>query len=247
MENIRMVVSYDGTHYYGFQSQPSRNTVQDKLEQAIRVLTQEDDLKIIGSGRTDAGVHAVGQVFNFVTESRIPIERWTLALNARLPHDIRVQRADKVSAEFHSRRSAKRKTYRYTIDTNQFADVFQRKYSLHHYAPLNVSAMREGLAFLLGEHDFTSFASPLSTQPSHIRTIYEARIDESPGKLELFVTGNGFLYNMVRIIAGTVIKIGEGKMKATDIPAILAAKDRKQAGPKAMSHGLTLWHVEYLE
>jgi len=247
VKNIRMIVSYDGTDYYGFQSQPGGNTVQDKLEEAIRGLTYENDLRITGSGRTDAGVHAVGQVFNFYTESRIPIERWTLALNARLPNDIRVQRADNVPEEFHSRRSAKRKTYRYTIDTNQFADVFQRKYSLHHYAPLNVAAMKEGLAHLVGEHDFTSFASILSTQPSHVRTIYEAWIDESPGKLELFVTGNGFLYNMVRIIAGTVIRVGEGLMKATDIPGILAAKDRQYAGPKAMAHGLTLWHVEYLE
>ncbi|MCQ6563677.1 tRNA pseudouridine(38-40) synthase TruA [Paenibacillus mendelii] len=246
MKNIRMIVSYDGTRYNGFQTQPSGNTIQDILESAIKVLTKEE-IRIIGSGRTDAGVHARGQVLNFQTNSRIPAERWTLAINARLPEDIVVLRTDEVSAEFHSRHSAKRKTYQYTIDTNQFPDVFTRRYRVHHYAPLDVSAMRDVLAALVGEHDFTSFASPQSTQPSHIRTIYEAELVVGDGRLDIFVTGNGFLYNMVRIIAGTAIWVGEGKMEAKDIPAILASKDRTKAGPTAPPQGLTLLHVEYPE
>ncbi|MFD0716705.1 tRNA pseudouridine(38-40) synthase TruA [Paenibacillus sp. GCM10027626] len=247
MNNIRMIVSYDGTDYSGFQSQPSGNTIQDVLEAAIRSLTKEDGLRIIGSGRTDAGVHAQGQVFNFHTESRIPVERWTLAINARLPDDIVVLQADLMPPEFHARHSALSKTYRYVIDTSQFPDVFQRRYALHHYAPLDVQAMREGLQELVGEHDFTSFASPQSTQPSHVRTIYNIALLESPNKLELYVTGSGFLYNMVRIIAGTAVWIGEGKLSPGDIPAILAARDRTLAGPTAMAHGLTLWQVEYPE
>lgn len=241
-----MVVSYDGTHYNGFQTQPSGNTIQDVIEAGIKSLTGED-LRINGSGRTDAGVHAKGQVFNFLTESRIPVDRWALALNTRLPEDIVALRADEVSHDFHARFSAKKKTYRYSIDTNKFPDLFTRHHRFHHHAPLNVSAMREGLAALVGEHDFTSFASTQSTQLSHVRTIYEASIEESEGGLDIFVTGNGFLYNMVRIIAGTAIWIGEGKLEASDVSGIIQAKDRTKAGPTAMPHGLMLWHVEYPE
>ncbi|UVI29787.1 tRNA pseudouridine(38-40) synthase TruA [Paenibacillus spongiae] len=246
MKNIRMIVSYDGTSYNGFQTQPSGNTIQDVLESAIRALSNED-IRIIGSGRTDAGVHARGQVINFQTNSRIPAERWTYAINARMPEDIVVIHSDEVPPEFHSRHSAKRKTYQYTIDTNQYPDVFHRRYRVHHYAPLHVPAMREALNALVGEHDYTSFASPQSTQPSHVRTIYEARLADGDGRLDIFVTGNGFLYNMVRIIAGTAIWVGEGKMKAQDIPSILVQKDRTKAGPTAPPQGLTLLQVEYPE
>lgn len=246
MKNVRMTVAYDGTNYHGFQTQPSGNTIQDQLEAGIRMLTSEE-IRINGSGRTDAGVHARAQVFNFHTESRIPIDRWAIALNARLPDDIVIQSAEEVPEDFHARFSAKRKTYRYAIDTSKFPNVFTRQYRFHHHAPLDVAAMREGLAALVGEHDFTSFASPQSTQPSHVRTIFDASIEQHQDGLDIFVTGNGFLYNMVRIIAGTAIWIGEGKMSASDIPGILAACDRTKAGPTAMAHGLMLWHVEYPE
>ncbi|MGG4033430.1 tRNA pseudouridine(38-40) synthase TruA [Paenibacillus cisolokensis] len=245
--NIAMTVSYDGTSYYGFQTQPYGNTVQDILEAGIRSLTGEEELRITGSGRTDAGVHAHGQVFNFHTASRIPVERWALALNSRLPDDIVVRDAARVPDDFHARRSAKRKTYRYTIDCGKFPDVFARHYRFHHPTPLDRAAMREALRHFVGEHDFTSFASKHSTQPSHVRTIYEAKLVEEGSVIHLFITGNGFLYNMVRIIAGTVILVGEGKMRPDAIPDILAAKDRNMAGPTAMAHGLTLWRVQYEE
>lgn len=271
MRNIGLLVSYDGTEYSGFQSQPCGNTVQDKLEEAILALSGER-VKLIGSGRTDAGVHARGQVANFHTESSIPAERWALALNGRLPGDIVVQTAFDVPEHFHSRRGAIRKTYRYSINCNRIPDLFRRRYELHHPAPLNVNAMREGLTHLLGEHDFTSFTSPLSTKPSHVRTVLDARIEVDqpdvvtfgvpnvyhseawdgnryPGKqrgvIHLYVTGNGFLYNMVRIIAGTLMQVGEGKRRPEDIAGILAACDRAKAGPTAMPHGLTLWEVAY--
>ncbi len=242
--NVRMVVSYDGNRYNGFQTQPGGNTIQDVLETGICSLTREG-IRIIGSGRTDAGVHARGQVINFHTEAKIPIERWALALNSRLPDDIVVLSADEAPDEFHARFSAKRKTYRYTIDTGHFPNVFIRRYSFHHHAPLDIRAMRLALNALIGEHDFTSFTSTQSTQLSHVRTLYDGWLEESEGRLDIFVTGSGFLYNMVRIIAGTLIDVGEGKRRAEDMPDILAAKDRTAAGPTAMAHGLALWSVEY--
>ncbi|WP_058300221.1 tRNA pseudouridine(38-40) synthase TruA [Gorillibacterium timonense] len=253
MRNIAMVVSYDGTGYSGFQTQPDGNTIQDKLEAAIRHLTGEQ-LKIIGSGRTDAGVHARGQVFNFTTGSQIPVERWCLALNSRLPHDIVVRAAQEVPADFHARRSAKRKTYRYSIQRSKFPDVFHRNTRFHHPMPLAVRPMREALAAFTGEHNFTSFCSTRTPAESHVRTIFSTRLIDEPyadpedgdaGVIHLEVTGSGFLYNMVRIIAGTVIEVGEGKRSPSEIPLILAGENRGLAGPTAVPHGLTLWNVEY--
>jgi tRNA pseudouridine38-40 synthase len=264
LRNLRFIVSYDGTMYSGFQTQPDGNTIQDHIEAAIAKLTGEQ-VKIAASGRTDAGVHARGQVFNFLTESRIPLNRWCVALNSWLPQDITTLSVDEVPLEFQSWKWAKRKTYCYTIRTGRLKDVFQWRYQMHHPPRLNIEAMKEGLAHLLGEHDFTSFCSVKSTKPSHVRTLYEAWIeadgilvdgtqvpysemnkDEYTGEvIRIFVTGNGFLYNMVRIIVGTLITVGEGKRSSTDMPAILAAMDRSTAGPTAEAHGLTLWRVEY--
>ncbi|BBH24026.1 tRNA pseudouridine synthase A [Paenibacillus baekrokdamisoli] len=244
MRNIRMIVSYDGTKYYGFQTQPIGNTIQDIIEHGLKILTGEE-ISITASGRTDAGVHARGQVINFITRSPIPIERWALALNSRLPKDIAVLTADEVPLNFHSSHFAKRKTYRYSIDTNKFADVFERHYRYHYPMPLLVSAMEEALSKVVGEHDFTSFASQRSTKPTHVRTILRASLEQSKGKIDILVTGNGFLYNMVRIIVGTLLWVGEGKLDVEDFERILKAKDRSAAGPTAMSHGLTLMEVEY--
>lgn len=256
MRNLLMRVNYDGTHYDGFQTQPKGNTIQDRLEQAILHLTGEG-LKITASGRTDAGVHAYGQPFNFTTSSQIPIERWCLALNARLPQDIVVTEAREVPLSFHSRRGAKRKTYRYTINGNRYPDPFQRRWQHHHPVKLNIPAMQQGLTHLLGTHDFTSFASRRSTKTSHIRTIYEAHMEldlsmcrpgsTDQGVIQTYITGSGFLQHMVRIIMGTLIYVGEGKFEADDVADILAAYDRAAAGPTAMANGLALWSVEYDE
>ncbi|WP_334075692.1 MULTISPECIES: tRNA pseudouridine(38-40) synthase TruA [Paenibacillus] len=254
MRNLLMTLSYDGTHYFGFQTQPGGNTVQDHLEEAIRQLTGEE-IKIHGSGRTDAGVHARAQTFHFTTASQIPVERWRHALNGRLPSDIRITSAMEVPLSFHSRRSAKRKTYRYTINGNRVFDVFYRQYQLHHPGTLDVEAMREGLRHLVGTHDFTSFASRHSTKQSHVRTIYEARIEiddrldgagtHEQGIIHIYLTGNGFLQHMVRIIVGTLLQVGEGKRRPEDMKTALEAKDRAEAGPTAESKGLMLWSVEY--
>ncbi|RCX13962.1 tRNA pseudouridine38-40 synthase [Fontibacillus phaseoli] len=256
MRNLLMTISYDGTHYFGFQTQPDGNTIQDHLEAVISQLTGEK-VKIHGSGRTDAGVHARGQTFHFLTSSQIPVERWRHALNGRLPSDIRITDAVEVPLEFHSRRYAKRKTYRYSINGNRVFDVFYRQFQLHHPGVLDVQAMRVGLAYLIGTHDYTSFASRHSTKQSHVRTIYEARIEvecgtegagtHEQGIIHIYVTGNGFLQHMVRIIVGTLLQVGEGKRAPKDMKSILEAKDRAAAGPTAESKGLMLWKVEYDE
>lgn len=244
MRNICVKVSYDGTNFNGFQSQPYGRTVQDELEKAIKHLSGES-ITIIGSGRTDAGVHAMGQVFNFHTASSIPTERWAIALNTRLPKDIVILEAWDAPEQFHSRRSAKRKTYRYSMDMAKFPDVFARPYRFHHPTKLNVDAMEAGLSYLIGTHDFTSYTSIHSTKPHHVRTIYEAYFQREGNALHMYVTGNGFLYNMVRVIMGTLLWVGEGKLNPEDMMRILEAKSRALAGPTAMAHGLMLVDVEY--
>lgn len=253
MRNLAMVVSYEGTAYSGFQTQPFGNTVQDKLEEAVRHLTGEQ-VKIHGSGRTDAGVHARAQVIHFQTGSRIPTDRWTLAMNARLPSDIVVHAAVEVPDDFHARRSAIRKTYRYSIQQTRLPDVFHRRTRIHHPARLRTDEMRRALAVLEGEHDFTSFCSTKTPVGSHVRTIYRTSLELEPsrmagdgdaGVIHIYVTGSGFLYNMVRIIVGTLLDIGQGKRTAADMAAVLEARDRKRAGQTAEPHGLILWGVGY--
>lgn len=256
MRNLCMVVSYDGTQYHGFQTQPKLITVQDRIEHAIQVLTGEE-IKVISSGRTDAGVHARAQVCSFHTTSAIPVERWCLALNTRLPEDIVVLSVSEVSHGFHARRSAKQKTYRYTINANRFPDVFHRRTQFHHPTALDVDAMRKALSSIVGEHDFTAFCTRRSIKESCVRTILDAHIDvesdtnpfirNQTGILHIYITGSGFLHNMVRIIVGTLLRIGEGKWPAEQMAEILQSRNRRNAGPTAMAHGLTLWDVQYEE
>ncbi|CAM4482660.1 tRNA pseudouridine(38-40) synthase TruA [Paenibacillus tarimensis] len=246
MRTVAMIVSYDGTAYSGFQSQPQGQTVQDEIQLALQRLTGEA-IKIDGSGRTDAGVHAYGQVFSFITGSPIPMKRFAMALNGWLPNDIIVRSAHEMPAGFHARIHAVRKTYRYSITTGKYPNVFTNRYRFHHYNPLDVDAMREAIVHLLGEHDFSSFTSAGSTKRSHVRTIHEVRIEQDGDDIHTFVTGNGFLYNMVRIIMGTLMWVGEGKWKPERMSQVIKAMDRSQAGPKAGAQGLTLWEVGYPE
>ncbi len=254
MRNIRVTICYDGTEYHGFQVQPGVPTIQAALIEAVASVTGET-VPVHGSGRTDAGVHARGQVVNFETSSQLPIDRWCQALNARLPRDIAVWAAEEVPSSFHARKSSKRKTYCYTINGNRYPDPMHCRTEYHHPGRLDVLAMQEAMRRLEGEHDFTSFCSVRAESESKVRTIYEARLVQSEvegmetapgvGRLRLFFTGNGFLYNMVRIMAGTLLAVGEGKLRADDIPRILQAKDRGLAGPTAKPHGLSLWSVDY--
>lgn len=253
MRNIALVIGYDGTGYYGFQTQPGGNTVQDHLETAIRLLTGET-VKLHGSGRTDAGVHARAQVAHFLTESAIPAERWSIALNTRLPNDIVVYEAREMPLDFHARRSAKLKTYRYVIQNSKFPDLLYTRTRYHDHRKLDTAAMKEALVYVKGTHDFTSFCTVRCDKDSRVRTIYDADLfvlhdplpgDELARSIHFEITGNGFLYNMVRIMAGTLIQIGQGKRRPEDMKRILEAKNRRLAGPTAEAHGLTLWRVEY--
>ncbi|MDP5276911.1 tRNA pseudouridine(38-40) synthase TruA [Chengkuizengella axinellae] len=249
MRNICMIVSYDGTSYSGFQTQVNQETIQDVIEDKLQRITGEK-IKIISSGRTDAGVHARAQVFNFHTNSSIPTKRWCLAINDWLPKDIVVRAAYDVPLDFHARKWAKSKTYVYSINNHRYKDVFKQKYQLHYPTFLNTDEMKLALEHIVGEHDFTSFCSLKSDKSSHIRTIQRADLEvynpsEFENRIDITITGNGFLRQMVRIIVGTLIEIGAGKRKSEDMKIILAAKDRLKAGSTALSDGLTLWEVHY--
>jgi len=252
MRNLCMKISYDGTAYSGFQTQPRDRTIQEEIERAIQKLTGED-ICIIASGRTDAGVHAQGQIFNFLTASSMELKRWCLAMNNVLPRDIVVLNAQEVPLDFHARKAARRKIYHYTINNYRHIDVFQRNFQYHHPTKLNVDKMKEAISCLVGEHDFTSFCSTKSKKDSHVRRIHEAYIEldqirhrsDQGNLIRIVISGSGFLYHMVRIIAGTLIYIGEDKLSSDDMQRILASADRSQAGPTAMAHGLSLWDVQY--
>jgi tRNA pseudouridine38-40 synthase len=253
LRNLRCVISYDGSEYAGFQSQPGKNTIQVQIEEALFKVTNER-IKIVSSGRTDAGVHARNQVINFHTLSRIPIHKWCLALNIKLPKDIVFLHVDEVPISFNARKYAKLKTYEYRIRLSSAPDVFNRKYELFHPTPLNINEMQQALSFIEGKHDFTSFCSVKTDKLDKLRHIERAwmEIENSNNKydqhevlVKIYFHGNGFLYNMVRIIVGTLIQIGEGKKVSTDMKRILEAKDRSAAGPTAAAHALSLWSVEY--
>lgn len=244
MRNIAVRVSYDGTNFNGFQSQPYGRTVQDEIEKALAKLVHEP-VVIHGSGRTDAGVHAEGQVFHFQTASKIPIDRFAIALNTILPDDIVVLSAAEAPDRFHARHSAIRKTYRYTLDTGKFPAVLGRQYRLHHPVKLNFDAMKEALTYIVGEHDYTSYTSTRSTKAHHVRTVYEASLEREGVFWHMVITGNGFTYNMVRAIMGTLLWVGQGKIAPIDMKRILEAKDRSKAGPTALAQGLVLVDVQY--
>lgn len=244
MRNLKMTVSYDGSDFNGFQTQPLGRTIQDELEKAIRSVVGHE-VKVFGSGRTDAGVHAYGQVINFHTDSLIPVERWPFVLNCRLPDGIIARLAEEMDPEFHARHSSKKKTYRYAVCNSQYANVFGRKYEYHISRYLDVEAMNKAAKCLIGTYDFTSFCSTRSKVRSHQRTIFRSEWIREGETLYYYVEGNGFLYNMVRIIIGTLIELGDGKRSADSMPGIIAALDRDAAGPTAPAHGLTLWEVKY--
>lgn len=245
--NVKLTVAYDGTDYYGFQDQndPSLPTIQSRLEQAIAVVTKVSH-RINGSGRTDAGVHALGQVVNFRTTASIPTDRFVPALNSVLPRDIVVTEAEEVPLDFHARFSAKRKTYRYWIETGKVPNVLRRRYSHFVSVPLNLDRLKQAAQRLVGEHDFASFQASGSNVKTTVRRIYRLDVTSNPdGLIEIEVEANGFLYNMVRIIVGTLIEVGRGKLAPEEIDDILAARDRNAAGPTAPPQGLCLLRVDY--
>ena len=245
MRNIKLTIEYDGKEFNGWQKQPNKLNIQGNIEQAIKNVTGEE-VDLTASGRTDAGVHAYGQVANFKTNSNIPIEKIPIALNTNLKKSIRIISAEEVDERFHSRLTCKRKTYRYVINNSEFASAIYRNLETHIPQKLNVEKMKEAVKYFEGEHDFKAFKASGTSSKSSVRTIYKAEVYEMPNnRIYIEITGNGFLYNMVRIIAGTLVEVGLEKIKPQEIKEIIDSKDRKRAGKTLPPNGLYLLKVEY--
>lgn len=244
-KRVCLVVAYDGTNYHGWQVQNNGITIESELNRCLTELFGEP-IEVIGASRTDAGVHALGNIAVFDTESPMPADKISYALNQRLPEDIRVRNSKEVSPDWHPRHCESRKTYEYHIYCSEFPMPVKRLYSYFTYWSLDVNRMREAASYLEGEHDFKSFCQTNAQVESTIRTIYSMEVEEQGTDIVIRVCGNGFLYNMVRIIAGTLMEVGRGRIRPEDMPDILEAKDRAAAGPTAPAHGLTLVKYEFV-
>ena len=271
MRRIKLVVAYDGTNYSGWQIQPRAKTIEAVLDEAIYCLTGEK-VHVIGASRTDAGVHAMGNVAVFDTESKIPGEKFAFALNRFLPDDVAIQSSREVSPDFHPRHCDTKKTYRYRILNTKMPVPQLRNYAWHVDIPVNIARMRQAAGYLVGEHDFKSFCCVKTQAESTVRTIYDIIItadyrnnnnrskdkacdnfedteqtkEIGDGEIVIEITGNGFLYNMVRIIAGTLIQVGKGRFEPNQVEKMLLAEDRTMAGQTAPPQGLTLMNIEYV-
>jgi tRNA pseudouridine38-40 synthase len=244
MARIKMIIAYDGSGYHGFQMQDNAETVQEALEKGIEKLTGEKT-RLVCAGRTDAGVHALGQVIAFDSCAPIPAERWGTALNSALPQDIRVLFSALAADEFNPRFHATRKTYRYLIYRKKEQAVFYRKYALCSTENLNVTSMRQACDYLLGRHNFRAFCASGSSSKTFEREVYSCSLEAVEERLVFKITANGFLYNMVRIIVGTLLEIGKGKQRPEHVEKLITAQDRTLAGPTAPPQGLYLYKVEY--
>lgn len=246
MKRVRLIIAYDGTNYCGWQIQINGLTVEEILNKALSDLLGED-VVVIGASRTDSGVHALGNVAVFDTDTKIPAEKISFALNQRLPDDIRIQKSEEVSLEFHPRFCKSVKTYEYRILNTKFPNPMLRLYTHFVYMPLDVEKMKEAAAYIIGEHDFASFCSAGSQVKTTVRTIYTLDINKEDDIICIKISGNGFLYNMVRIIVGTLLKVGLSVYPPEHVKEILLLKDRYAAGPKAPARGLTLMEIKYEE
>ncbi|MDP8298711.1 MAG: tRNA pseudouridine(38-40) synthase TruA [Candidatus Tantalella remota] len=244
MRNIKLTISYDGAAYKGWQLQKTGSTVQGKLEKAIKEVFGKEH-RLHGAGRTDSGVHAKGQVAHFKTASRIPVEKISPAFNALLPDDIVVKRTEEVADKFHSRFDAKSKLYRYNILNSRQRDPFEERYTWRVPYKLNLTRMRKEAAELLGRHDFKSFQASDKRERSSVREISTIKLRKKGKMITLDIEGDGFLYNMVRNIAGTLVDIGRGYLSAGSMKEIIETKDRTKAGPTAPAKGLFLIEVRY--
>ncbi len=244
MRNLMLVLAYDGTDFHGWQRQPGLRTVQETLETALEELTGARP-STSASSRTDAGVHARGQVVHFLTASRHDPSTFIKALNALMPADVRVLSAQERPQTFHSTLDAVSKRYRYVLDNDPIASPFTLRYSWHIRAPLDTSAMRRGAEALLGRHDFRSFETEWPNRASSVRTLLDAQVSRHGHEVHIEVEADGFLYNMVRAITGTLVLVGTGKRPETWVREVVAAEDRRQAGPTAPPQGLFLLHVSY--
>lgn len=247
MPRYKAVIAYDGTNFNGFQAQPNGRTVQEELEKTLRKMNGGKTITIFGSGRTDAGVHAAGQVIHFDYPQTRELEKMRYALDTQTPEDIAVKNVEIVPDDFHARYHVVEKTYRFRVDIGKPRNPFKRFYASYFPYPVDEEKIRRALKDLLGTHDFTSFCASGTEIEDKVRTIYEASLEVSKTGDELIFTfrGDGFLYKMIRILVGTLLKMGNGRMDETKIPEIIAGKDRNLAGPTAHPEGLYLVEVKY--
>ncbi len=246
LQNIKLIVAYDGTNYYGWQSQLNGRTVQEVIEKACNKIFKKK-IRVTGSSRTDAGVHADYQVVAIQVDSAIEVEKYPLVFSQVLPHDVVVVDAELVSMEFHPTEDAKYKQYKYSILYSTRRVPKLRNYTYFYYKNLDIDAMSEAAKGFIGTHDFSAFCSADAIALSKVRTIFDVRVEQENNLINIYVTGDGFLHNMVRIIAGTLVKVGEKKIDKNEIINIIESKERKKAGPTAPPEGLTLEYVSYEE
>ncbi len=246
VRNIRLLIAYDGTDFHGWQRQPEIRTVQGAIEQAARRVLQHQ-VTLIGAGRTDAGVHAAGQVANFLTDCEIPADRLLHAIGGRIPKDITIIHCDDVPMIFHATRGASEKLYRYTIHNaaGRPVEKLRQRYAYHFWHPLDLDRMRHAARDFIGEHDFVAMASKGEERETTVRSVLSCEVYSHFDEVRVDVRGRGFLYNQVRNMVGTVIEIGRGHWPAECIPGILQSRDRRNAGPTAPARGLCLQWVRY--
>lgn len=246
MEKIKCVISYDGTNYSGFQIQPKKRTVQGELEKALKIMHKGEAIRLQASGRTDTGVHAKGQTIHFDSPFSIPEVNWKRALNTLLPADLYVHVAEKVSDTFHARYDVIEKEYRYYIWNEKEKDVFKHNYAYQFPYKLDISAIKKACKHLEGEHDFTTFSSAkATTKGSKVRTLFHVSCEKRGSEIEFIFRGSGFLYNMVRIIVGAMLDVGQGRRQQEDMVYLLEQRSRQFLGETVPPQGLYLWNVTY--
>ena len=246
MKRIKLEVAYDGTNYCGWQIQPKDITIEAVLNQHLSELLGED-IKVIGASRTDSGVHALRNVAVFDTESQIPGERMAKALNARLPGDIVIQSSKEVPLDFHPRHQDTRKTYEYTFYHAHYDNPVTSRHHHFVYVPLDIEKMNQAAGYFVGEHCFISMCSSKAQVTSYVREIYDCQVTQNGHYITMRVTGSGFLYNMVRLMAGTILEVGRGKKSPEWVKEILSSTERVSVGPKLPAKGLTLIKIEYMK
>jgi len=244
MRNIKLTIQYDGTRYSGWQFQKNGRSIQETIQDAVEKITGEKAC-VIGSGRTDAGVHAEAQIANFRTRTRIPLKKLQMALNTNLPKDIVICHIEEASPKFNSQHDARAKLYRYTIFNDNFIDPMMRHFAAKCFYKLNVRAMQKAAKYLTGRHDFKSFQAKDGVERDSIRTIRLIKVAKTGKLIYIYIEGDGFLYNMARNVAGTLVEVGRGKISADDVKAILLKKDRRAGGPTMSARGLCLVKVYY--
>ncbi|MFZ4454424.1 tRNA pseudouridine(38-40) synthase TruA [Salibacterium aidingense] len=245
MRRVKAIISYDGTDFSGWQVQPGKRTVQQEMERVLTKIHKGDHVPVVSSGRTDSSVHAIGQVLHFDTPLAVPEEKWPKAINQLLAPDVQVKQAVYTDSSFHARFDAVEKTYWYRVHAAREKDIFRRNYVYFYPYPIDRNEIKKAAAYMTGTYDFSSFCASRTDVVDMVRTVHEVKVEENGDELHFTFRGSGFLYNMVRIMTGTLLEVGKGLRQAEDIPGIIQARSRQAAGNTAPGHALYLWEVRY--